>query len=113
MPTGRSAGEPAPPFPAFPYLGGMTKTYDPGLALLAVALAVVVSQVVFYLVTRVRGSRGGADRLWVGGAAIAMAIGVWCTHFTAMLAWQAPFPLAYDPWLQLVALLVVGAAAAV
>jgi diguanylate cyclase len=91
----------------------MTKTYAPGLALLAAAFAVVVAQVVLYLATRVRNSRGGAGRLWVGGAAIGMGIGVWCTHFVSMLAWRAPFPLSYDPWVQLVALLAAGGAAAV
>ncbi|MET0291004.1 MAG: EAL domain-containing protein [Steroidobacteraceae bacterium] len=83
----------------------MDKSYQLDAAGLAIALAVAVTYVALFLGSRVETSRGGAARLWIGGGAIALGLGTWCTHFLGMIAWEAPFPLSYDPWLQIMALL--------
>ena len=87
----------------------MSQTYELETGGLAVALAIAVAYVTLFLASRVETSRGGAGRLWVGGAAVAMGLGSWSAHHLGMVSWDAPFPLMYDPWMQLTALLLATA----
>lgn len=38
----------------------------------------------------------GLRRLWHAGGALAMGLGIWAMHFTAMLAFRLPVPVTYD-----------------
>src|SRR6185436_3011700 len=35
---------------------------------------------------------------WLAGGAFAMGAGIWSMHFVAMLAFQLPIPVRYEPW---------------
>jgi diguanylate cyclase (GGDEF)-like protein len=82
----------------------MQHSFHMGLVALSFAVAVTVAYVAFYLASRVASSRGSAGTLWLAGGALALGSGIWAMHFIGMLAWKAPIPLAYDPWLTLLSL---------
>ena len=73
--------------------------HDPHLVALSIAIAITASYTAFDVAERMRASAGWARRAWLGGAALALGGGIWSMHFVAMLAFQLPMPVAYDPGL--------------
>src|SRR5579863_830981 len=71
-------------------------TYDYRLVALSVFIAVLASYAALDLAGRVTSTRGIARRLWLGGGATAMGIGIWSMHYVGMLAFRLPVLVEYD-----------------
>ena len=80
--------------------------HDPLLVLLAALVCVGGAWVSFKLFRHAR-RRDGVQRAgWTVLGAIAAGSSVWCTHFIAMLAYDASAPVTYEPILTMASLLV-------
>ena len=73
----------------------MSGTYNYGLVLISILVAVVVSHTALRLAARVARTKGSSVQLWLAGGAVAMGTGIWSTHFIGMLAFTLPIPLSY------------------
>src|SRR5688572_1053545 len=62
--------------------------HDPGLVVLAIAVAIMASFVALDLAGRIRETRGGTQVGWGLAGAVALGGGIWSMHFIAMLAFQ-------------------------
>jgi PAS domain S-box-containing protein len=62
--------------------------HDPGLVVLAIAVAIMASFVALDLAGRIRETRGGTQVGWWLAGAVALGGGIWSMHFIAMLAFQ-------------------------
>jgi len=85
-------------------------TAQHNLWLVALAAIVCVSGgwVAFELFRRARQRQGGVQKAgWLFLASIAAGCSVWCTHFIAMLAYDAGAPVTYDPVLTMLSLVIV------
>ncbi len=75
----------------------MNGTYDIGLVILSIGVAVIASYVALDLASRVASLQGTrAARYWLDGGAVSMGTGVWSMHFIGMLAFRLPIPMSYD-----------------
>ncbi|HKQ25593.1 MAG TPA: diguanylate cyclase [Burkholderiales bacterium] len=74
----------------------MVGSYDPGLVVLSVLVAVIASYTALDLAGRVSAKSGASSRFWLLGGAFSMGTGIWAMHFVGMLAFHLPVPLAYD-----------------
>jgi diguanylate cyclase (GGDEF)-like protein len=74
----------------------MLGTYNYGLVVISVLVAILASYTALDLATRISASRGKAARAWLIGGAFSMGSGIWSMHFLGMLAFSLPIPLAYD-----------------
>ncbi|KLD69392.1 putative bifunctional diguanylate cyclase/phosphodiesterase [Xanthomonas pisi] len=74
----------------------MVATYNLGMVLLSLVVAVLASYTALHLAARMTVSRGGIAAAWLVGGAISMGIGIWSMHFVGMLAFRLPIPLGYD-----------------
>ncbi len=72
---------------------------------LSLTIAVLASYVALDLGGRIRASGGVARGSWLVTAAVALGGGIWSMHFVAMLAFQLPVKVTYDPSLTVVSLL--------
>jgi diguanylate cyclase (GGDEF)-like protein len=84
----------------------VTGTYDSGLVVLSLLMAVLASYAALDLAGRVAASRGRAAAWWLAGGSVAMGIGIWSMHFIGMLAFRMPIEMSYDPALTLLSLLI-------
>jgi PAS domain S-box-containing protein len=75
------------------------KSYDVGLSVLSVVVAIVGSYVAIEIAQRVRLDRGRRRNLWIAGGALAMGLAIWTMHFVAMLGVEFPEPVWYDAFL--------------
>ncbi|PPU08017.1 putative bifunctional diguanylate cyclase/phosphodiesterase [Xanthomonas arboricola] len=75
----------------------MVETYNPGMVMLSLVVAVLAAYTALHLAARVTASRGRGAVAWLTGGAVAMGIGIWSMHFVGMLAFRLPIPLGYDP----------------
>jgi diguanylate cyclase (GGDEF)-like protein len=85
-------------------------TAQHNLWLVALAAIVCVSGgwVAFELFRRARQRQGSVQKAgWLFLASIAAGASVWCTHFIAMLAYDASAPVTYDPVLTMLSLVIV------
>ncbi len=64
-----------------------------------------------HLLRQARSDRTSGHLIWIVGAGTAAGIGIWSTHFIAMLGYDPGYGISYDPTLTLLSL-VVGALAA-
>lgn len=73
--------------------------HDHDWALVAVAAMVwlVGSHALFFLLRRSENCLERRRRFWLAAAALAAGTGIWATHFIAMLAYNGPTQLSYDP----------------
>jgi PAS domain S-box-containing protein len=85
----------------------MSGTYNYWLVALSFGVAILTSYTAIALVERVTASNGPVRRGWLIGGAIAMGSGIWCMHYTGMLAFQLPIPVRYH--LPIVALSLLAA----
>jgi diguanylate cyclase (GGDEF)-like protein len=74
----------------------MLGTYNYGLVVISVLVAILASYTALDLATRISASRGRAARAWLTGGAFSMGSGIWSMHFLGMLAFSLPVPLGYD-----------------
>jgi two-component system sensor histidine kinase/response regulator len=71
-------------------------SYNGWLVAMSVVIAIFAAYAALDLGGRVTSARGAARRLWLGGGAIAMGLGIWSMHYVGMLAFQLPVRLEYD-----------------
>src|SRR5262249_38479935 len=92
----------------------MPVTYEPGLVLLSIVMAIQGAYVGLSLAVQIGEAAGLRRRLLLAGAAFSLAVAIWTMHFVGMLAARLPFPVDYLvlPTLLsfLVCVIVVGAA---
>src|SRR5258708_9138255 len=74
--------------------------YDLGLVVLSYVVASLAAYTAIDLAGRVSEYRSEPRRAaaWLLGGAFAMGAGIWSMHFVAMLAYQLPIPVRYEPW---------------
>ncbi|MBI3529456.1 MAG: EAL domain-containing protein [Betaproteobacteria bacterium] len=84
----------------------MFGTYNPALVLLSLLVAILAAYTALDLAVRVSHSEGRTARLWLGGGAASMGIGIWSMHFIGMLAFQLPVQMGYDVFITLASLLI-------
>jgi NO-binding membrane sensor protein with MHYT domain len=70
-------------------------SYDYLQVTLSAIIAVSASYAALDLAGRVTAASGWPRLAWFAGGATAMGIGIWSTHFTAMLAFRLPIPIRY------------------
>jgi len=73
--------------------------HDLRLVLLAALVWVLGSAALFLLLKRSIDCVETRRRQWLAVAALAAGVGVWATHFIAMLAYDGSMPLSFDPGL--------------
>ena len=74
----------------------MTGTYNQGVVLLSLMVAILASYTALDLASRITASTGAAAAAWLTGGAFAMGMGIWSMHFIGMLAFSLPIAMAYD-----------------
>ncbi len=67
------------------------------LCVLAFVVAVLASWVLLSVLQRYQYSSGRSKQLWLMAGSVVMGTGIWAMHFTGMLAFSLPVPVAYDP----------------
>ncbi|MFN3235787.1 MAG: diguanylate cyclase domain-containing protein, partial [Pseudomonadales bacterium] len=67
------------------------------LCVLAFVVAILASWVLLTVMQRYQSATGRARRQWLVVGSIVMGTGIWAMHFTSMLAFSLPIPVAYDP----------------
>ncbi|PYT61082.1 MAG: hypothetical protein DMG35_09990 [Acidobacteria bacterium] len=70
-------------------------SYDLRLVALSILIAISASYAALDLGGRVTAARGWIRLAWLVVGAIAMGFGIWSMHFTGMLAFSLPIPVAY------------------
>jgi len=91
----------------------MSPSYDAPLVLFSVLVAILASYTALDMAGRIAtAARGRYARMWLAGGSIAMGFGIWSMHFVGMLAFRLPIPLAYDPAITGLSLLIAVLASA-
>lgn len=83
----------------FTVIACIVHQHDLRLVLLAALVWIVGSFTLFLLLKRSTECVETRRRLWLAVASLAAGIGVWTTHFIAMLAYDGPLPFSFDPGL--------------
>ena len=65
------------------------------LVAISILTAIIASYAAFSFAERVRTSRGWRAGLWLAGGALTMGLGIWSTHFLALISLRLPFNVAY------------------
>lgn len=87
----------------------MTGTYDTGLVIVSLLMAILASYTALDMAARVAAASGRAAFWWLAGGSIAMGIGIWSMHFIGMLAFRLPVAMGYDPTITFLSLLIAVA----
>jgi diguanylate cyclase (GGDEF)-like protein len=90
----------------------LTGSYQPGLVLLSILVAMMASYTALNLTGRVAATQGRTSMLWLLSAAAAMGGGIWSMHFIGMLAYTLPIRMSYDLEVTVLSLLVAIAVSA-
>lgn len=77
-------------------VGCILGQHDPWLTLSALGVCVLGLVALFLLDDRSQECVEARRRNWIVLAALTGAVGIWCTHFLAMLAYRGPLPLEFD-----------------
>ena len=85
-------------------------SYDYGLVVLSVVLAIFASYTALDITGRVSSSQGKMRGLWLLASATTMGLGIWAMHYVGMLALHMPVPVYYHVPTVLVSLLAAVAA---
>src|SRR5262245_29839456 len=94
----------------FRIIGCLTEQHDYRLVLLAAIVCAATSVAAFHMYSRVEHAQGRMRGGWLFMTGLCTAAGIWATHFVAMLAYQPSVPVAYDPGLTAISLLIaIGA----
>lgn len=79
--------------------------HDLYLLPVAAMLAILACSTTLAMITRARAAtQMRMHAAWLTSAGMAAGTGIWATHFVAMLAYNAPFPIAFDPSLTLLSI---------
>ena len=70
-------------------------SYNYAIVILSAGIAVLAAWTSLDLAERVTAARGAIRLAWLIGGALAMGIGIWSMHYTAMLAFRLPVPVLY------------------
>jgi two-component system sensor histidine kinase/response regulator len=76
--------------------GSITGTYDPGLVVLSVVIAITAAYVALDLAGRVTAADPRLRNAWLAGGACAMGLGIWSMHYIGMKAFTLPLTVTYD-----------------
>jgi NO-binding membrane sensor protein with MHYT domain len=76
-------------------LAVISGSYDSRLVALSFVIAFLTSYTALDLTGRVTANHGSARVMWLLGGACAMGGGIWCMHYTGMLAFRLPIPVYY------------------
>jgi signal transduction histidine kinase len=90
-------------------LGCITQQHDLRLVLLAGILCLFACLTATSMIARARAAQGRLRLFWLAAAGVVAGCGIWGTHFVAMLAYQAGFPVAYDLGLTVLSVVVAVA----
>ena len=85
-------------------LSCITLEHDLRLVVMAALLCFAGAFTYHLLIRRAFNAEGASRWAWVAIASIALGTTVWCTHFIAMLSYQAEVPVVIDPVLTMVSL---------
>jgi NO-binding membrane sensor protein with MHYT domain len=70
---------------------------DASLVVVSYAVAACAAYAAFQLVDRVRAASGQTSRgMWLTTAGVSMGLGIWATHFIAMLAVEIPTAIGFE-----------------
>jgi len=90
----------------------LTCSHNPLLVLLSYLVASAAGFATLDMAERVgHAERSGARVMWRWIGAFCLAGGIWSMHFIAMLAFQAPVPISYDPLMTAASLMIAFIAA--
>ncbi|UWU26103.1 EAL domain-containing protein (plasmid) [Rhizobium sp. CB3060] len=87
-------------------IGCIVEYHNPWLVILAALLCVSGSWVTARLFQRTSSAAGGQRYGWLFMTALAAGVAIWCTHFVAILGYDAHVPIDFDPILTVVSLFV-------
>jgi len=90
----------------FRVLGCVFEQHDLRLVVLAGVLCLFACVTAMSMLARARLATRGTRVIWLIAAGTVAGCGIWGTHFIAMLAYVAGFPVAYDPALTLASVIV-------
>ena len=90
----------------FRVLGCVFDQHDLRLVALAGVLCLFSCVTAMSMVGRAKLAGDRAKTLWLAGAGTVAGSGIWSTHFIAMLAYEAGFPVAYDTTLTLASIVI-------
>jgi len=74
----------------------LTQEHDPYLVILAGVVATVAAVTAFSLFAHAQASAGRGKVAWAVATALVTGVGIWATHFIAMLAFDPGVPVAFD-----------------
>jgi signal transduction histidine kinase len=80
-------------------LGCIFQQHDLRLVVVAAWLCALACATALSMISRARATEGRARMTWLTGAGAVAGCGIWGTHFVAMLAYHAGFPIAFAPGL--------------
>ncbi|AUX77223.1 MULTISPECIES: bifunctional diguanylate cyclase/phosphodiesterase [Sinorhizobium] len=82
----------------FSVIACISDRHDWRLVAVAAIVCLAGSAATMLLLQRAERSEGLQRHLWTAACACACGVGVWSTHFIAMLAYDGGVPIAYDAW---------------
>ena len=89
-------------------LGCITEQHDLRLVVLAGVLCLFACATAMSLLARARATLDKTRLMWIAGAGVVAGCGIWGTHFVAMLAYRPGVPVAYDPTLTILSILIAA-----
>ncbi|WP_229726536.1 putative bifunctional diguanylate cyclase/phosphodiesterase [Sphingomonas alpina] len=84
----------------------IAREHDPWLVMLAVFVCCTGAFAIVQMFNRAQGTAGMQRFGWLFLTSVGAGATIWCTHFVAMLAYKAGVPVALDPVLTIVSLIV-------
>lgn len=78
--------------------------HDPVFLISAVAICVFGSLLTMRLFARVRGNRGVARLSWLALTSVIGGCTIWTTHFVAMMGYETPVAVGFEPQVTLISL---------
>ena len=79
----------------------IVRDHDPRLVALAVLVCIIGSAATVQLFGRILAARGRSRTGWIILSAVGTGTMVWCTHFVAMMGFEAGVPVTLDPFVTL------------
>jgi two-component system NtrC family sensor kinase len=73
----------------------ITGNYDFRLVVLSFVISILTSFTALDLAARLKAHKGRVRLFWLLGGGFAMGTGIWCMHYTGMLAFRLPIPVYY------------------
>ncbi len=87
----------------------LTEQHDLRLVLLAAVICLFATNTAFSLYAHAAGASNRARVRWLAATAVVTGVGIWSTHFVAMLAFQPELPISYGPFLTFLSIVIAVA----